>query len=241
MIYIQVRRTLDWKDRAAVEKGLVEKFRPKYEMWNATFNIPYHRFRQRVKEIAELNLSRVENARIVTPQDPIPADAMIAPVDDDDWFSPEVGNRLGEVTDPAIFGCHWIRHILEPERHRRRFKGLLKEALTRRVILATNNYAFRNRPGVEILLRDHLSAGLRLQSTPAELRYFHLALSIHNRSMASQTVLAITRPTISREELIQIYQQHRQLYARTFLSPSLRWAKPYVAMMAQLMDELKPV
>ena len=59
--------------------------------------------------------------------------------------------------------------------------------------------------------------------------------------MASQTVLAITRPTISREELIQIYQQHRQLYARTFLSPSLRWAKSYVAMMAQLMDELKPV
>jgi hypothetical protein len=65
-------------------------------------------------------------------------------------------------------------------------------------------------------------------------------MSIHNRSMASQTVLAIARPTISREELLQIYAQHRRLYARTFLSPSLRWAKPYVARMAQLMDELKP-
>jgi hypothetical protein len=241
MIYIQVRRTLDWKDRAAVEKGLVAKFRPKAAMWDATFNMPYHLFRQRVKEIAELNLSRVENARVVTAHEPVPAEAMIAPVDDDDWFSPDLGNILGELTDPAIFGCHWIRHILEPERHRRRYKGLLKEAVTRKVILATNNYAFRNRPGIEILLRDHLSASLRLQSTPAEFRYLPLAMSIHNRSMASQTVLAIGRPTISRDELIEIYAQHRRLYARTFLSPSLRWAKPYVAMMSQLMDELKPV
>ena len=90
-------------------------------------------------------------------------------------------------------------------------------------------------------IRDHLSAGLRLQSTPAEFRYLHLAMSIHNRSMASQTALAVTRPTISRQELLQIYGQHRKLYARAFLSPSLRWAKPYVAMMAQLMDELKPL
>ena len=54
-IHICVRRTLDWKDEARVAERLRPKFRAKFEMWNATFDMPYAAFRQRLKEIAQLN------------------------------------------------------------------------------------------------------------------------------------------------------------------------------------------
>lgn len=238
MVYIQVRRTLDWADEAAVQAGLINKFRPKVETWNATFNLPYHRFRVRLKEIAQLSWSRVENARVAALRD-VPPEAIVVPVDDDDWFSPELGTRLGEGDDPSIVGYHWIRHILEPDRHRRRFKGLLKEALTRKVIFATNNYALRNRPELARLLPDHIGASGYFHEHPREFSYLPLAMSIHNRSLASQTVMAIGRPTISRDELLEAHALHRNLYARTRLSRSLRWARPYVDLMGELMDELK--
>jgi hypothetical protein len=238
MIYIHVRRTLDWADEAAVEAGLIAKFRPKLEMWNATFTIPYHRFRQRLKEIAEASLSRVENAR-VAPLEAVPPEAIVLPVDDDDWFSPEIGTRLEEADEPSIAGYHWVRHILEPDRHRRRFKGLLKEALTRKVIFATNNYALRNRPELGRLLQDHIGASGYFHEHPRAFRYLPRAMSMHNRSLASQTVLAIGRPAVTREELLEAYALHRTLYARTRLSRALRWAQPYVDAMAELMEALE--
>jgi hypothetical protein len=239
MIYIHLRQTLDWRDEAAVHAGLIDKFRPKVETWNATFNIPYHQFRQRLKEIAQLNLSRVDNARFAK-LEAVPPQAIVVPVDDDDWFSPDLAARLAEKNDPAIRGYHWVRHILEPERHRRRFRGLLKEALTRKVIFATNNYAIRNGPGVKALLLNHLNASYDFHARPAEFKYVPAALSIHNRSLASQTVLAYGRPALLRDELLESYERHRMLYARTRLCRSLRWAAPYVALMAELMDDLKP-
>jgi hypothetical protein len=64
-------------------------------------------------------------------------------------------------------------------------------------------------------------------------------LSVHNRSLASQTALAWLRPSITREELIERFDEYRTLYASTRLSRALRWAEPYVALMAELMDALK--
>jgi hypothetical protein len=239
MVYVQVRRTLDWRDEAAVRAGLVEEFQSKLETWNATFNIPYHAFRQRVKEIAQLNLSRIANVRFVT-DEPAPPDAILVPVDDDDWFAPHLADRLGEESDPSILAYHWTRHILEPERHRRRLKGLVKERLTGVVVYATNNYALRNRPGVEALLAHHVAASDHFRSRPDAVKYLPAALSMHNRNPASQTALKLGHSTITRAELLQVYAQYRALYARTFLFGRLRWARPYVALMAELMAELKP-
>lgn len=238
MVYIQLRPTLDWRDRAAVDAGLIEKFRPKVETWNATFNIPYHEFRQRLKAIAQSNLNRVENARFAT-SEAVPPGALLVPVDDDDWFAPHLADRLSEETDPSILGYYWIRHILEPGRHLRRWKGLLKEALTGKIILSTNNYALREGPGMAPLALHHLDASRYFLTRPRELKYLPMALSMHNRSLASQTVLAKGRPTITRDELIETYERYRTLYAGTRLSRDLRWAEPYVASMSELMDELK--
>src|SRR5262249_60636170 len=52
VIHIWIRRTLDWHDEAQVAARVYPAFRPKMEAWNATFTMPYHRFRYRLKAIA---------------------------------------------------------------------------------------------------------------------------------------------------------------------------------------------
>jgi hypothetical protein len=235
IVCICVRPTLDWTSKAAVEAGLIEAFRPMVEMWNTSFNIPYHEFRQRLKVIAQLCLSRVDGAQRAT-LDSAPPGALLVPVDDDDWFSPDLVHRLRQAFDPSISCYYWSRHILEPERRKRRWKGLLKEFLTGRVIFATNNYAIRNTPGLADLTLHHMTARDHFEAT--QVRYLPAALSVHNRSLASQTVLGMKRP-IARDQLVERFECYRTLYARTHLSRGLRWAVPYVIMMSELMHSLK--
>jgi hypothetical protein len=239
VIYICMRRTLDWQNKAAVDAGVIAGFRPKLETWNLTFNIPYHEFRQRLKSIAQLNWDRVENASCITYNE-APPGALLVPVDDDDWFSPDLANNLREAFNPSIVCYRWIRHILEPERHRRSIKGRIKELLTGKVIFATNNYGIRNFPQLAAFVASHMQASRHFQDNPGAVKYLPVALSIHNRSLASQTVLRMRQPTISRDELIESFGRYRMLYARTRLSRALGWAAPYVAMMSELMNALKP-
>ena len=59
MIYLRVRKTLDWQNAALVEAQIRPSFRPKMEMWNATFVMPYCAFRQELKWIAHPSLASI--------------------------------------------------------------------------------------------------------------------------------------------------------------------------------------
>ena len=91
-MFIWVRTSIDWSDEAALPSLVKPEFLTKLELWNETFSIPYSRFRHEVCEIARLNLSRVERA-LVRPWDEIPEGAVVLPVDDDDWFAPDIVRR----------------------------------------------------------------------------------------------------------------------------------------------------
>jgi len=98
-VCIWVRTAIDWADEAALPARLEPAFPPKLELWNETFSIPYHRFRHEVCEIARLNLSRVAGAT-VRPWEEIPDGAIVLPVDDD-WFAPDIVERLTPRLDTA--------------------------------------------------------------------------------------------------------------------------------------------
>ena len=56
MIYIWVRRTLNWADEEEAAAGITDPWlNEKLPLWNATFNISYQRFRYRVAQKADLN------------------------------------------------------------------------------------------------------------------------------------------------------------------------------------------
>ena len=234
-----MRRSLDWSDQALVAERLRPEFRAKFETWNATFDMPYAGFRQRLKEIAQLNLSRVESVAH-TPLEEVPPGELIVPVDDDDWFAPDVAHEIRRVFEPGQAGCHWIRQVISPSRRRRKFRIRLRpKRLGGRYSCATNSYAVVNTPELAPLTLNHKRASEYFDAHPTHVTRIPKTLAIQNRSLASQTTLAWKRLTITREELIEVFHRHRDLYANWKLRPELGWAQPCIDRMAELMEKIR--
>jgi hypothetical protein len=247
VIYIWVRKTLDWQDEKAFWAQLRPSLRAKVEAWNATFTLPYHLFRHRVREIAALNLSKVEGAACAG-WDEIPDGALVLPVDDDDWFAPDAARILESELRPGVIGYVWTGRWIEVPMNRGHRLYLWRRRLfpstPPRWVCSTNTYAMLKSPETREPLRKHEVAsdwfGQRIGRGDGSVRRIEAKPSAVNRTLASQTTLGLERSEISRSELLSKYRRHRRLYRRR-LPPELAWSRPYVAMMAELMDELEPL
>jgi hypothetical protein len=218
MIYILVRRTTNWADEATFWAQAPSDLRPKVEVWNQTFEIPFHLFRQRVWEIAQKNLSKVEDS-VRAEWDEIPDGALVVPTDDDDWLAPEVGRVLESERDSRASCYYWISSFIQlPINLRHRIRLMLTRCFPQippRWICTTNNYAFVKNPGVEPLLRSHMAASRWVESQGSgQVKKIGRRLSIMNRTLGSLTSLAFKRPVLSRRELIRKYENYKRLYAR---------------------------
>jgi hypothetical protein len=241
MIYIWVRAEIDWEDEDRALRQVYPSFRSKVELWNRTFDLPYHVFRHRVKRIAEQNFDRVENA-VRAPWEEIPDGALVAPVDDDDWFAPDLGSRLErEVRDGAL-GCYWAASFVEVPIHLPHRLGLLRRRLfpgtPRKYTCTTNNYALVKRPDTKVYLRRHVRAGRWIDGEVTEqVDRLDARLSVMNRTLASQTSLGGKERMPSRASLVRRLREYQRLYREVEL-PEVPWCRPYLAMMADLMDEV---
>jgi hypothetical protein len=238
-IHLCVRRTLDWSRSEGLADRVLPSFRPKFEAWNETFDLSYGAFRQRLKEIAELSLSRVDGAAC-TALEKVPAGDLILPVDDDDWFAPNVAQEIRQAVEPDRAGYYWIREVISPSRRRRKLRNVLWPRRRRgSYTCKTNNYAVINTPELRPLVGRHTDASEFFDAHPDRVRRIPKTLAIQNRNLASRTALAWKRPTISREELVQAYESYANLYAGWELPRDLRWAQPYMDRMAELMREVR--
>jgi hypothetical protein len=242
MIYIWIRATVDWQDEEAFLAQLRPELEPKINLWNETFNIRFHVFRHRIHEIARLSLSRVQNA-VCVGWDEIPEGGLVVPADDDDWFAPDVGTVLETQRQPGTSGCYWTSSFIEVPIHFRHRLYLIH----RRVfpgtppwyVFTTNNYAMVKSRESRALLDSHHLASARAKDEPAgPLTRIERRLSVMNRTLGSQTSLALGKPTITRSWLIRKFERYRKLYDRPQL-PDLAWCQPYLAMMSDLMAELR--
>ena len=241
MIYIWVRAEIDWEDEDRVLPQVYPGFRPKVELWNRTFDLPYHLFRQRVKRIAEQNLDRVENA-VRAPWSEIPDGALVAPIDDDDWFAPDLGTRLEREVREGALGCYWTSTFVEVPVDLGHRLGLLRRRLLPgtppRYTCTTNNYALVKRPDTKIYMRRHVRAGRWVdQEVTDQVDRIDARLSVMNRTLASQTSLGGKGGMPSRGQLVRKLREYRRLY-RDLELPELPWCRPYLTMMADLMDEV---
>jgi hypothetical protein len=242
MIYIWIRRTLDWSDEEAFWAQIDDRIRPGVELWNATLNMPFHRFRDRVRAIAALNHSEVGDATVAD-WDEIPDGSLVLPVDDDDWFAPDIVSVLSPRLDGAI-GFRWPSSWVEvPLNFGHRLSLFAEEHLgkPRTFYCTTNNYALVRRREYRELLRFHTVAdpwfmAVRHQPEGPRLRLLERHLSLANRNLGSSTVM---RRIHRRSHLLSRLRRYKRLYRRKLRS-DLRWAQPYVSRMAELMDELEP-
>jgi hypothetical protein len=244
VIYIWVRRRVEWEDEDAFWAQVPERVKPRAELWNSTINMPFHVFRHRVREIAALNHSRIDKVTLAE-WDEIPDGAKVVPVDDDDWFAPNLGEVLerewrGErgihwnplwIGIPSDFG-HWVY-------------------ATRRALFPfspphwtcdTNNYGMVKGPGTKTLLEEHGLATDWFDGPGRDaVRRIHGRHSINNRTLGSQTSLRRTKRAgeIDRARLLRRLRRYRRLYRRPRW-PAPAWAHPYLGMMAELMGEVEP-
>jgi hypothetical protein len=90
------------------------------------------------------------------------------------------------------------------------------------------------------LARGHTDASAYFDAHPGDIREIPATLAVQNRNLASQTALAWGRPSIGQGELLAVFRRYRRLYPTVRLDPGLAWAAPYVAQMADLMQEIRP-
>lgn len=240
MVYICVRQTLDWSDRAAVEAGLIPSFRPKFDAWNDTFTLPYAVFRQRLKSIAESNLARVDGA-ILARIDEVPPGNILLPVDDDDWIAPDAAARLSQAHDPRADGYLWRRELLEHRSLETELRRRVARMLGRgeRYLCKTNNYGVASAPSLVPLALNHVHASEYFEAHAASIVRLDAVLAVQNRNMASQTALAWKRPSISRRELVVLLEKYRAVYRTPRLSAEVAWARPCVEQMRDLMADVR--
>jgi hypothetical protein len=244
-IYIWVRATVEWSDAAAVYAQLHPRVRPKVDLWNETFNLPFHLFRHRVREIARASLSRAQ-APVVGSWDDVPEGALVVPVDDDDWLGPDLAAVLDAKSDPVVAGYRWPASFVEVPIHAGHRAYLIRRSLLpwspEKFFCSTNNYAMVKHQWTERLLADHTRASdwfrRRIKSRDGGVKRIERRLSLINRTLASQTTLRWRAQSLTRSQLLRKYDRYRGLYQRS-LSLELAWAAPYVTMMADLMEELE--
>ena len=239
-LYICVRSTLPWHDEAAVAAALVPELRQPVEMWNAIFDLRYARFRVRLMEIAQLNLGRVENAKVARLEE-VPPGALVVPVDDDDWFSPELAHRLLAEGRPNAQGFHWNRYNLEPPRRKRSWSWTHRRRTrdTSPHTCGTNNYAVRNLPELRRAVTNHVWASRHFDANVSRVTRLEASLSVQNRSLASRSRLVGAGTAMTRDALIEKSRRYQRFYDRSRLPPEVAWAQPYVAAMAELMHSIR--
>jgi hypothetical protein len=242
VIYIWVRTAVDWANEEAAWAALRPDLRPKVEVWNETFAMPFHLFRHRVREIAELNLSGVADAVGAT-WDEIPDGSLVVPVDDDDWFAPDLAKALERELDTRATAYYWTSSFVEvpiglPHRlgliRRRMFPGTPP-----RFVCTTNNYAMVKSAQTKALLGCHITASEWVERQgPETVKRMEARLSLMNRTLGSLTSLALGKPSITRAELIRKFHRYQTLYDRVRV-PGLEWSRPYLARMSELMREVR--
>jgi len=240
VIAIWVRRTVDWSDEEVVDGQLRDELRGQVDLWNASFTMPFHLFRQRVREIAADNHAAVEGA-VCADWEEIPEGALVLPVDDDDWFAPGVAGELAAA--PKAEAYYWGPRWLQVERNLgHRFyvaRVRLLPWTPGQEVFATNNYALVKRPGVEALATSHAVADRWFKAGAKErVRRLPGSLSLMNRTLGSSTALRWKRVPITGEELLRRFRRYERLYDGP-APRGLAWSEPYRRRMAELMRELE--
>ena len=116
--------------------------------------------RHEVCEIAG-STSLVSSELLVRPWDEIPEGAVVLPVDDDDWFAPDIVRMLESQSEPDRIGLRWTPSYLEvPVGLRHRLDRLRERhfGAPPRHLCATNGYAFVKQAGMENIGLNHLAA-----------------------------------------------------------------------------------
>ncbi len=241
LLYIVVRQTTDWSNESSVRAQLPDGFERLFDLWNDTFEMPYHQFRHRLKQIAADNHANVEGAVTAVLED-VPAGALIAPVDDDDWFSPDMATHVSGYRDDCHRGYRWPARFLEIPPDLDQWLGAWRRWLIPSTpltwVCTTNNYVIERTPEGAKIVGSHVQASSWFVANESLVRVLDVPLSLQNRNIASQTSLLFRgRAPMTRSKLLRRHRQYRALYRRPPRGLPT-WCRPWIGRMSELMRAL---
>lgn len=266
-VALHVRTNIDWG--AMTEDGFLQQerlststsvmsaeqrqgFLTAIRLWNRTFSMSYFEYRQRLKEIAELSWTRIRNLDLVLRRPDLSAildsldEYIVLPVDDDDWFHPDIADVLRRRWRPSVDAFHWPDGLYRPVPFQERFD---QSAHQIRLILrklhadfATNGYAL-TRTGLSKckaplrgrVLAFHWAAGKTYRQDGFECCLVDRPLSASNKSLASRTNL---QSLVDRSHLLR--NVPHLMRRTTDIPQSLHWTREYIALTESLNLALCP-
>ena len=239
-VFLLIRKTTNWEDEKAFFAQLSPSLLPKVEAWNRIFRMPYHMFRQAIRDIALQNHGAIDGV-VLADWENIPTGAIVLPSDDDDWFSTDVARRVAETMAAEDEGVLWTQSVLEQPINFMHGMNLRARKIMPWVgpkwLCSTNNYAFRKSASADSLV-DHMGASRGFGTSGLRAARIADRLSIHNRTLASITSLGFGKISISGAELRRKADAYRKTYNKPSLPEGLEWTQPYVQCMAELMASL---
>ena len=241
IVYLFVRKTVDWQNEVAFYSQLSPAFAPKVDAWNRTFRMPYHLFRHAIRMVAIRNHESVSGLT-QSSWEAIPAGAIVVPSDDDDWLAPDLSGWISRHIIDEDHGIYWTQSALEVPInawHRARLyaRGVFPW-MRPKWLCATNNYGVRKTSDTTDAI-SHVKASRRFGAGDFRVSFIPRRLSIHNRTLASITSMGFGRPTISATALRKKADEYRRLYDHPGLAKGLEWAKSEVTAMKDVMANLK--
>jgi hypothetical protein len=241
--WIYIRRTLDWADEAVFRAQIPERMRNKVALWDATFTMPFHIFRARVKAIAQANLAQVEDVTVTDDWDAIPEGALVLPCDDDDWFRPDAARVVGArvAARPGHGFYVWTASFVERPVDAGHALYIARRTVApwswERWKMSTNNYALFKSEDARELADSHTEAHRSVVKGSRTRDKFRGRLSAMNRSLASATTLSHDWVELPEDVLLRKFRAYRRYYRRP--PRGLQWAAPYVRQMRDLTAELE--
>ena len=196
-----IRRTKKWAEQYEFSDIYDDFWKASHiaKVWNETFNIDYINFRKQLGLIQQENIREVAFDNIVNQYDYVGNNStIVVPTDDDDWYHPDVVFILREHCKPVMF---W-NFLNYNQGAITLYDSLHKPELFQ---FESNNYAVI-KPD-ENVLKDHVVADQKLRNKGF---YIDACLSMHNRSLAS---LSLLKPLLSgdfKSELLRLYDKYRQ-------------------------------
>ncbi len=178
--------------------------------------------------------------------DDIPEGALVMPTDDDDWFAPHAAEALERMRPPDITAYVWEASFAEtpdvvrppPLPHPPRAVALDAAGME---LLHQQLRDGEEREHLRPARRSHAASAWVDGAAPGEVLYLPDRLSMVNRTIASRTQLSAgdrSHPSTP-AEMRRKLARYRRRYGRIDLSDA-PWARPYVAMIAELTGELEP-
>lgn len=189
------------------------------EEWDKYISPGYFQFWAAMQRIARKTISKID-ARVATMDDvdsilKEPGEAYIVPVDDDDWFHPDLPKAINEMGDNAMI--RWGYWRINP-----------KITFDQGTGFATNNVMFKksavkNIPNIKEVFAHHRKAGPLRNRIPN--KPVNLSLSTVNHHLASITVSAGFK---SMEYDLPYNLRFRRVGFESQVNEFTEWMRPYL-------------